>query len=172
MAVTLITGCQKTEHDDITPVSTPSTETTIKTSDATKETTATTIETISETTATTIIIDGYTFYDGMDLLYNNWIGMPVKIASYKAAKAFLCGDKDELESYFLVPEDADKYYFEQDLFNSLTYMSVAYADIYSETNVHIGYVLVRDEWDMLIYLEVYLVKSKDEWKVESIGLQG
>ncbi|MCL2054135.1 MAG: hypothetical protein FWG90_06820 [Oscillospiraceae bacterium] len=139
------------------------------------ETTMSEAETEKETTATTIIVDGQTYYDGMELLYNNWKGLTMKTASYKAARAYLRSDRDELAGYLLEPDSVnDLYIFDSrpNIFDTLTYMSVAYATIFSETYVHIGYVLASESNDTLTYLEVYLVKIEDEWKVEEIGLQG
>ncbi len=166
MLTTIMTACQKNEQDDIIQVSTPS-----------AETTATTIEITSEI-STTIIIDGETFSDSKQLINSPWSVMSLKIVSYKAARAFLHDDKDELASYLLKPETIDYYiddehsYSEDNIYDNLQYMSLINASIASEINVRLGYAVWIESQSSDMYLDVYLTKQGDEWKIENIGLDG
>ncbi|MCL2054136.1 MAG: hypothetical protein FWG90_06825 [Oscillospiraceae bacterium] len=138
------------------------------------ETTMTEAETEKEITAEPIIIDGQKYYyDGMELVFNNWFGMGIKIASYKAARAYLRNDREELATY-LLDSDVSVDFNECNIFDdTLAYMSLATGKVISESEMQIGYVIAEDFTDELLYMNITLINSGIiwEWKVSAISVE-
>jgi hypothetical protein len=133
---------------------------------ATDESETTADSSTEEITEAPIIIDGQEIYDEKDFILS-WSGMNLKIISYKAARAYLRGDKEELQSYMLDPENA--YYPEENDYDSLDYMSLIGVCFNSETEVCFIYATAFENYDSDFYINIFLIKQDNEWKVEHIG---
>lgn len=97
-------------------------------------------------------------------------GVKFQAAAYRAAKAFLNGDLDELSEYlsdsFVVSEKLD-------LFKDIDYMILKWGlnDMISEDNISASYEFRLKGEDSVSYVTMKLIKDGVEWKVDFIGLE-
>lgn len=97
-------------------------------------------------------------------------GIAFQAAAYKAAKAYLNGDKEELSAYITenCTVDADL-----DLFKDIDYMLLKWSlsDIKAEDQIHAAYEFKLKGEDSVSYVSMELKKIKGEWSIDSIGLE-
>lgn len=97
-------------------------------------------------------------------------GVAFQAAAYRAAKAYLNGDLDELAGYL-----SDSYTVEKklDLFKNVDYMILKWrlSNMKSEDNIQASYEFKLKGEDSVSYVSMELIKSENKWKVDFIGLE-
>ncbi|MDR1689040.1 MAG: hypothetical protein LBS21_10575 [Clostridiales bacterium] len=122
-----------------------------------------------EDTKAPLIIDGKKYYSDENFIFSYGGGFNLKTVSYKAIRAYLRGDNEELRRYMLYPEIA--YASEENIYYSIGYISLAGVRSESETAACLSYAVAFEDTDSDLFINVYLVKQDIEWKVESIVLE-
>ncbi len=97
-------------------------------------------------------------------------GVKFQAAAFRAAKAYLNGDLDELAGYLT---DSYTVEHELDLFKDIDYMVWKWSlhDMKSEDNILASYQFVLKGEDSASYVTMELIKLDGEWKVDFIGLE-
>lgn len=97
-------------------------------------------------------------------------GVKFQAAAYRAAKAFLNGDLEELAGYL-----SDSYTVEEelDLFKDVDYMILKWGlyDMKSEDDIRASYEFQLKGEDSVSYVSMELIKVDSEWNVNFIALE-
>jgi len=99
-------------------------------------------------------------------------GVAFQAASFRAARAYLNGDEEELAGY--LTDACTLYGIELDLFNNIDYIILKWtlSDIKSENEIWASYQFAQKGADSAWYVSMEMVKVGGEWKVDAIWLEG
>lgn len=122
------------------------------------------------TTGTTLNAQDEVKYKTEADFLNHPDGIEFQAAAFRAAKAYLNGDSDELAGYLTdscVVED------ELDLYENVDYLIWKWSlhDMKSEDHIQASYEFKLKGDDSVSYVSMELIKKDGEWKVDFIALE-
>lgn len=97
-------------------------------------------------------------------------GVKFQSTAYKAAKAYLSGNTDELLQYATESLTIDTTH---DLFKDIDYMIVKWSldDIKAKDKIHAAYEFKLKGDDSVSYVSMELIRLDSEWKVDTVGIE-
>lgn len=97
-------------------------------------------------------------------------GVKFQTAAYRAAKAYLSGDLDELSKYITENCTVDT---KLDLYKNIDYIILKWSlnDIKADNKIDASYEFLLKGEDSVSYVTMELIKVDDEWKADSIALE-
>ena len=96
--------------------------------------------------------------------------MKFQSTAYKAAKAYLSGNTDELLQYATESLTIDTTH---DLFKDIDYMILKWSldDIKAKDKIHAAYEFKIKGDDSVSYVSMELIRLDSEWKVDTVGME-
>lgn len=97
-------------------------------------------------------------------------GVKFQSTAYKAAKAYLSGNTDELLQYATESLTIDTTH---DLFKDIDYMILKWSldDIKDKDKIHAAYEFKLKGDDSVSYVSMELIRLDSEWKVDTVGME-
>ncbi|WNX85293.1 M56 family metallopeptidase [Agathobaculum sp. NTUH-O15-33] len=97
-------------------------------------------------------------------------GVKFQSTAYKAAKAYLSGNTDELLQYATESLTIDTTH---DLFKDIDYMILKWSldDIKDKDKIHAAYEFKLKGDDSVSYVSMELIRLDSEWKVDTVGIE-
>ena len=97
-------------------------------------------------------------------------GVKFQSTAYKAAKAYLSGNTDELLQYATESLTIDTTH---DLFKDIDYMILKWSldDIKAKDKIHAAYEFKLKGDDSVSYVSMELIRLDSEWKVDTVGME-